>query len=215
MTNLYDLVLFLIEFRPEGIFEFIYTHTCYRGDEHDRQVEFLQFLGGLQFFKFFLVNSIYLGYRQDTCLGQQLRIILLQLIEQYLIFFDDIFAGSRNHKEQYCIALDMAKEPQTEAFTFTRALYDTRDIGHTERPTVTVRDNTELRRQRGKRIVCYLRLGGRNDTQECRFARIREAYETHIRQHFELHDDRSFLCRFTGLRIARRLIGSCTEMPVT
>ena len=109
----------------------------------------------------------------------------------------------------------MAEEPESESASFAGTLDDTRNIRHAERATVAVRDDTELRGEGGEGIVGYLGFGGRDHTEQGRFAGIRETDETDIREHFELHDDRTFLCGFTGLCIARGLIRSGAEMPVS
>ena len=159
-------------------------------------------------------RQVGLGDSQYARLGQQLGVVLLQLIEQNLILRLDIGAGSRNHEEQHGIALYVSKEPQTESLAFARTLDDTGDICHTERPSVAIGDDAELRRKGCERIVRDLRFGGRDDAEQRRFACVRKSDQTNICQHFELHDDGAFLRRFAGLRITRSLIGSRTEMPV-
>ena len=215
MTNLDDLVLLFVQFSPKSIFKFINTHTCHRRDKDDGQIQFLQFLGRLQFFEFLFVDSIYLRNGEDTCLGKQFGVILLQFVEQDLIFLHDIFTGRRNHKEQYCVAFYMTQETQSETFSLACAFNNTGYICHTERTTVAVGDDAQLGRKRSKRIVCYLGFGCRDHTKQRTLAGIGKSHETDICQHLELHNDGAFLGRFTGLCITRSLVGSSTEMPVT
>ena len=109
----------------------------------------------------------------------------------------------------------MSQETEPESFPLACSLDDTGYVRHAERPSVPIGDNAQLGRECGERVIGYLRFGGRDYTEHGGLAGIREADKTHVRQYFELHDDRPFLRRFTGLCITGRLVGGGTEMPVS
>ena len=60
------------------------------------------------------------------------------------------------------------------------------NIGGDESGTVGNAYNSEIRRQRGKMIVCNFRTGCRDNRENCRLAYIRVAYKSDVRNHFKL-----------------------------
>ena len=146
---------------------------------------------------------------------QKFGIVLRQLAQQNLIIFGYIVTIGWHHKEQNRVTLDVAQETRTESLALVCTLDDTWYIGHYERLVVTHFDNTQIRLKRRKGIVGNLGLGSRHNRQQCTLTCIGETYKTNIGQHLQLQNKGSFVTILTWLCIARRLIRSTLEVPIT
>ena len=69
---------------------------------------------------------------------EHIGIEVAQLVEQNLILFLYVIGVARHHKKQQRVAFYMAKEAQSESFSFACALDNTRYIGHDKRLIVVV-----------------------------------------------------------------------------
>ena len=95
--------------------------------------------------------------------------------------------------------------PQTH--TVCRAFNDARNVRHHERHAISDVDDTQIRVERRKMVVCDLRVRVGRDGKKRRFADVREADQTHIREQFELQNNLVLLAGKTGLCKARHLPG--------
>ena len=77
-----------------------------RGDKYKGKVRYIFFHFNCQF----RICKVWFGDRKNPCFVEQLRIELLQLIQKDLIFFSDIPAINRDHKQQQGIPLNVAEE---------------------------------------------------------------------------------------------------------
>ena len=102
--------------------------------------------------------------------------------------------------------------PQTH--TVCRALNDARNIRHHERHAVCNVDDAQIRIERRKMVVRNFRVRIGCDRKKRRFADVREADQTHIREQLELQNDLVLLAGKTGLCKARHLPGRRCEMLV-
>ena len=88
-----------------------------------------------------------------------------------------------------------------------RSLDEPRNIGHGDPGVIRVFDNADDRMQRCERIWRDLRPRSRNRPEQRRFAGVRIADQTDIRDGLELEADFALLPGFTGLPLARRAVG--------
>src|SRR5437588_12895534 len=102
-------------------------------------------------------------------------------------------------------ALDVAQELQPQPGTLARALDQTGYIGHNEGLSIHA-DHAEHRRESGKRIVAYLRLGRAHSRQQSRLADVGIAYETYIGYQLQFHLDSALFARLSLLGDARCLL---------
>ena len=109
----------------------------------------------------------------------------------------------------------MAQETGSKATALVSALDNTGDVGHNERLMVAHLNDTQIRFECGKGVVGNLRLCGRDNRQERTLTSIGEAHKTYIGQHLKLQDEGTLIAILTGLCIARSLIRSTLEVPVT
>ena len=163
----------------------------------------------------FLVEKIALSDGQDAVLVEHLGIELAKLVEEDVIFLEDIVGITGNHEEQQGVALDMTQETKAEALSSGSTFNDTGNIGHHKGFIVTIAHDTQGRFHSGEGIVGYLRTGIAERRHQGGFSGIGETYQSHIGQQFQLHDDCHLLHGLSGLRIAGSLIGSRTELVVT
>ena len=109
----------------------------------------------------------------------------------------------------------MAKESRTDTLTLVCTLDNTRNVCHNKRVTVTHLDNTEIWLESCEGVVCNLRFCSRNNREQSTLTCIREAHKTYISKHLELEDKCTLIALLTRLCIARSLICSGLEVPVT
>ena len=109
-SNLLQLIALRVQFLPEYILQILNALSGNRRNEDYRKVGRKSIL---QHLDEFIIQEITLGNGKHTVLIEHLRIEILQLAQQYLIFLLDIIGIARYHKEQQGVALDMAQESQT------------------------------------------------------------------------------------------------------
>lgn len=81
--------------------------------------------------------------------------------------------------------------------------------------SVAIGHDTQIGLQCCEGIVGDFRFCRRHSREQCRLSGIGEAYQTDVRQQFQLHDNRHFLHRFARLCEAGSLTGGGFEVPVT
>ena len=162
----------------------------------------------------FLIHHIALGDGQQSLLVEQFGVVLPQLAQQNLIVAGDIVGVGRHHKEQHRVALDVAQKACADTPTLVGALNDTGDVGHHKGVSVPHLHDAEIGLEGGEGIVCNFGLGGRHHREQRRFARIGEAHQSHIGQHFEFKYEGSLLSLLTGLCVTWSLICGGLEVPV-
>ena len=104
-------------------------------------------------------------------------------------------------------ALDVAEELVAQALAFRGALDEAGDVGHDELGAVapgTQPDHSEMRLQRGERVVRDLRLGGRHGRDQRRLPRVGEPDQRHVGHQLELHVQPELLALLALLGERRR-----------
>ena len=112
---------------------------------------------------------------------------------------------------QQAAAVDVPQEVVAKARTLGCTLDNARNIRHYEGNAVVHIDHAEIRIERREVIVRNFRVRVRGDGQERRFADIREADQTDVRQKLQLENDLMLLAREACLCKARNLAGRCAK----
>ena len=134
----------------------------------------------LDFVHQFLIEHIALGNCQHPLFVQHFRIECTQFVQQDIIFFTDIITVRRNHKQQQGVAFDMTQETESQTFTLTGSLDNSRNVRHYKRFPIMIGNDTQIRFECRKRIIGNLRFGSRNGRKQGRLSRIRESYQTDV-----------------------------------
>lgn len=161
-----------------------------------------------------LVQHVALGDGQQTLLVEQFGIVLRQFAQQDFVIAPDVVAVGGNHEQQHRIALDMAQEAGAESAALVRPLDDAGNVGHDERFMVADLHDAQIGFERGEGIVGDLGFGSGNSREQRTLARIGEAHQSHVGQHFQFENESPFVALFARLGVARRLVGGAFEMPV-
>jgi len=114
-------------------------------------------LAGPHFLEF-VVHQVSPGQGQQAWLVQQFGIVLGQFIEQNPVLLPDVIGIGGDTEQQGGVALDVAQETMAEPLTLVCAFDDTGDVRHSERLSVAVLNDPEVRGNRGEFVVGYLRF---------------------------------------------------------
>src|SRR5438093_13194985 len=98
----------------------------------------------------------------------------------------------------------MSQERETEPASFRGPFDQTGDIRDHEAISGDF-SNTEVRRERGERIVGDLRTGRRQTSDERRLSRVRQSDESHVGENSEFEVQPALLASFPTLRETRCL----------
>ena len=126
----------------------------------------------------------------------------------------DVLFFAAYHEQQYGIAFDVPQEAGSYSLAFVGSFYYTRNIGHHERTVVVIADYSQIGLQGCKSVRSNLWLGRSNGAQQCGFTGVRESYQPHIRQELEFQNENAFFALFTGLGVARCLVGCGLKVVV-
>src|SRR5277367_4432173 len=120
-------------------------------------------------------------------------------------------------------AFDVAQETDTESGTKMRALDETRQIGDNKRAaefgSVSTRaavgiDDTEIRLERGERIICDFGARSRNHGNQCGLTRVRETDQADIREQLQFEAQAAFFAGKAFLMFARSLMPGLGKMLI-
>ena len=108
----------------------------------------------------------------------------------------------------------MLEEANAQTGAIGGALDQARNIRHYEAFVAINADHTQVRDQGGKRIIRHLRFGGRHGANKGAFARIRQAQQTDVCQHFQFQLEVARLARLAQRGLSRRAVGTRFETGV-
>ncbi|CAI8950863.1 hypothetical protein EMIT0P291_50074 [Pseudomonas sp. IT-P291] len=137
---------------------------------------------------------------------------------------DDHFSGIRrtgviqrrhvHEVQQQTRTRQVLEEANAQTSTFGSALDQTRNIGNDEALPAIDADHTQVRHQRGERVVGNFRLGGRYRTDKGTFTGIRQTQQTDVSQYFHFQLQVALLTRLARSGLARRTVGTGFETGV-
>ena len=164
---------------------------------------------------FLRARQIHLVRHHDGGAGDQIAVIGKFVPDGVVILkrIATLAAGNIQYVQKHPRALHMAQKgvPQTRALA--RALDQTGNIRQHEAGRILL-DDAQIRLERGKMIICNLRLRRRDHGQNRGFAHVRKAHQTHVRDGFQLQRQFMNFALFAGLGELRRLAGGRGEMLV-
>src|SRR5690606_22061861 len=170
-----------------------------------------------------LEHQVGLVQHQPARLGQQLRIVPLQLALDRAHLVDrghDLHALVAVHRrdvdqvQQQAGALQVAQELRAEAGAVGGALDQARDVGDHEAAVRLDADHAQVRIEGGERISRYVRGGGGDRAHEGALAGIGEAQQADVGQQLQLQLQRALLARLARGRLARGAVGRALEVHV-
>src|SRR2546422_11310224 len=100
----------------------------------------------------------------------------------------------------------MLEESVTQSPALVRTLDDPRNVRHHERSVTGKRHDTEPRLECGKGVVGDLRLGRRDDGEQCALPRVRFSQQPHVGDYLEDEFDGTLLALLARLPLARSLV---------
>lgn len=115
--------------------------------------------------------------------------------------------------QQQTGALNVTQEIMSQTRAVRRALNQTRNIRQHNVLAVAA-DDAQIRRQRREVVIADFRLRARHDGQNRRFADVRIAHKTHVRNRFELQQKGVDFRLNAGLGEVRRLPGRGRKVAV-
>src|SRR3954447_18262637 len=131
--------------------------------------------------------------------------VSLQLVAHGLVILTGMLARAIDEMQQHATALDVTEEAVAEADTLVRILNESRQVGEDELALVDAHDS-ELRMQRGERIVSNLGLRGADCCEKGRLAGVRQSDEPGIRDQLEAKPDGALCAGQSGIGVAWRLV---------
>ncbi len=108
----------------------------------------------------------------------------------------------------------MFEKLDTQTRSFGCTLDHTGDIGNHEAAVLPGAHHAQIRVKRGEGVVCDLRTGTRNRSNQTRLAGVRQPQKADIRQQHQLHVQCAALARGPVGRLPRRTVGTALEMDV-
>ena len=111
-------------------------------------------------------------------------------------------------------AREMLEKTDAEAGTLRRTLDQAGHVGDHEAAIGRHLDHTEMRMERGERIVGHLGPRRRNRADEGRLAGVRQTHQSHIGEQPELEIEIAALSRLPGGGLTRRPVGAALEARV-
>src|SRR5687768_12515149 len=100
----------------------------------------------------------------------------------------------------------MSEELNAESRAFVRSFDEPRDIGDHKAAVLARFDDSEVRFQRGERVIGDLRTRGRDAGDQCRFSGVWESDEPHIGEQLELEAQMSFFALASVFVLGRGLV---------
>jgi hypothetical protein len=163
-----------------------------------------------------VVAHIRFGSHYDHRLVHQLVVEFSKLAEYDIEIVGRVAAaeiGDVHHMDQQAGALDVSQKLRTQAASFMRPLDQTGNIGQHKR-TITGLHNTQIRLQRGERIICDFRLRGGETRDQRRFSRIGEPDQPDVGQQLKLEAQPQHLTGLAFFMLGRRLMCGAREASV-
>ena len=209
--NALEFVAFGVELCPKQVFEFGDVVTCNGADEDDGKV-----VGKIltEHFHEFFVEEIALGDGKDAVLVEQSFVETSHFVEQNLVFALDVVGVAGHHEEQKRVALDVAKESQSQSASLGCALDDAGNVGHDEGTSVAVGHDAERGFEGGEGVVGNLGAGIGERADQRRLTGVGEADQTDIGEELQFQDHHHFLHGLAGLGVARCLVGGGAKLEV-
>ena len=209
--NALEFVAFGVELGPEQVFEFGDVVAGNGTDEDDGEVVGKIFT---EHFHEFFVEEVALGHGKDAVLVEQSFVETSHFVEQNLVFALDVVGVAGHHEEQERVALDVAKESQSQSASLGCALDDAGNVGHDEGTSVAVGHDAERGLEGGEGVVGNLGAGVGERADQRRLTGIGEADQTDIGEELQFQDHHHFLHGLAGLGVARRLVGGGAKLEV-
>ena len=153
-----NAVVLIVDFAPQQVFQLGEAHSGNRGDKH-RLHAVGQFTA--HFVHQLIVEHVALGDSKHTRLVGKVGVETLQFVAKNFIFAANVVAVGRNHKQQHGIALNVAKETQSQTLSLACTLDDAGNVGHHKRAVVAVANDAKVRLESGEWIVGDFRLCSR------------------------------------------------------
>ena len=209
--NALEFVAFGVELCPEQVFEFGDVVTCNGADEDDGEVVGKIFTEHIHEF---FVEEVTLGDGKDAVLVEQSFVETSHFVEQNLVFALDVVGVTGHHEKQERVALDVAKESQSQSTSLGCALDDAGNVGHDEGTSVAVGHDAERGFEGGEGVVGNLGAGIGERADQRRLTGVGEADQTDIGEELQFQDHHHFLHGLAGLGVARCLVGGGAKLEV-
>src|SRR5688572_11386129 len=116
--------------------------------------------------------------------------------------------------DQHFGALDMAQKLVTEAMTFVSAFNEAWHVSNDKASFIAQCDDTEIRRQRRKRVVGDLRFGRRDARDQRRLAGVGKTDQADIGKQLQLQPQVELFAVLTRLMLARCAVRRRREVSV-
>ena len=108
----------------------------------------------------------------------------------------------------------MPQETMSQSGALRRSFDETRNVGHDKTAVLIYANDSQVRSQRGERIVRHLGPRRGDCSDQSRFAGVRHTKQSDVRQHLELQTQPPVFTPFTRCRLPRRAIGARLEMQI-
>ena len=112
-------------------------------------------------------------------------------------------------------SLDVAQESETQACTPMGPRDDARDVCDHDLPMVAHRDHSQVRNERGERVIRYFRTECRNFGDERGFSRVGVADDAHLRDQFQFQAEPPGFTLLAGIGAPGRLVGGGSEAGIS
>jgi len=159
-------------------------------------------------------NGIAFREGHDLAFFVQFRAVGFQLIPDRPVSRGDVFLRHVYEVKQNAAPFDMPEKAIADASPFMRAFDQTRNVGEDEIDIVNL-DHTEIWVKRREGIIRYLGLGRADRRQKSRFAGIRKADHTCVRDQFQPEPNRHFDALKARIDAARRPVCRRLEAGVS
>ena len=147
-------------------------------------------------------------------LVHQLRVVLLELTAQGLVFRRNVVRVGRHEEQQHRVAFDVTQKPESQALAFRRSFNDARDVGHHKALVPAVGDHAQIGTKGGERIVRDLRLGRTHHAQKRGLSGVGKAHQTDVGKQLQLDDFPLLEPVLARLSVTRGLVGGRLEVVV-
>ena len=163
----------------------------------------------------FGVDEVRFCNGENTVLDEQLGIVLPELSKQDFIAAGNILFFGRDHEKEDRIALYVAQEAKSDAFSLAGPFDNSRNVRHYKTSVVVVTDNSKIWLKGRESVVCNLRLRGGDCGEKGGFSGVGEAHEPDIGQQFQFEDKPALDPVFARLGIAGSLVRRGLEVVVS
>ena len=161
------------------------------------------------------LREVDLRPRDDARKREERRRPRAELGDQRIVFRPRIGGRHVDQEAEDARPLEVLEEPDPETTPFRRALDQAGHVRHHERALRIRRDDAEVRREGGERIVGDPRPGRAHAREERRLPGVRAPDEPHVGEELELERDPPPLPRLAVLRVTRCLASRTHEERVS